>query len=144
MLEIGAKVPAIETIDQNAQKIKSDFKGKSVIYFYPKDDTPGCTKEACSFRDDAELFQTQGVKVYGVSTDDATSHKVFANKYSLNFTLLADPDKKITQAFGVLNTMGYASRVTFIVQEGIVKHVWPKVNAEGHSKEVLAKLKDLT
>jgi peroxiredoxin Q/BCP len=143
MLEIGARVPAIETVDQNAQKIKLDFAATSVIYFYPKDDTPGCTKEACAFRDDSALFQTIGAKVYGVSTDDAASHKAFANKYNLNFTLLADPDKKITQAFGVLTAMGYASRVTFIVQDGIVKHVWPKVNVEGHSKEVLAKIEEL-
>jgi peroxiredoxin Q/BCP len=143
MLAIGAKAPAIETLDQNGQKIKSDFKGKSVIYFYPKDDTPGCTKEACSFRDEARLFQQMGVKVYGVGTDDAASHKAFADKYALNFTLLADPEKKITSAFDVLNERGSASRVTFIVQDGIVRHVWPKVNPEGHSQEVLAKLKEL-
>ncbi|MBI1742152.1 peroxiredoxin [Candidatus Acetothermia bacterium] len=143
MLNIGAKAPVVDTVDQNGQKIKSDFKGKSIVYFYPKDDTPGCTKEACSFRDDSSLFQQVGAKVYGVSTDDATSHKAFANKYNLNFTLLADPEKKISSAFGALSEKGYASRVTYLIQDGVVKHVWPKVNPEGHSQEVLAKLKEL-
>lgn len=142
-LDVGKRAPQIETLDQNGNRVRLDLKGKTVLYFYPKDDTPGCTKEACSFRDDLTEFHRLGVKVYGVSTDDAPSHKKFAEKYNLNFTLLADLDKKIARQYDVLNEKGYASRVTYIIENETIKHVWPQVNPEGHSREVLEKVKQL-
>ena len=103
LLSIGDKAPGFATVDQVGEKVSlSDFKGRKVVlYFYPKDDTPGCTKEACSFRDAWAQFRKRKVAVLGVSVDDEKSHKKFAEKFSLPFTLLADPDKKIVQDYGV-------------------------------------------
>jgi len=143
VLDVGKHAPQIETLDQSGNRVRPNLKGKTVLYFYPKDDTPGCTKEACAFRDDLTEFQKLGVKVYGVSTDDAESHRKFVEKYGLNFTLLADPDKKIARQYGVLSEKGYASRVTYLIENETIKHVWPQVNPEGHSREVLEKLKQL-
>ncbi|MCS6936393.1 MAG: peroxiredoxin [Candidatus Bipolaricaulota bacterium] len=136
----GTPAPKIETVDQNGNRVTLDFRGTTVLYFYPKDDTPGCTAEACAFRDDLGEFERRGVKVYGVSTDDAESHQRFAKKYGLNFTLLADPEKKISRAYDVLNFMGFAQRVTFIIKDGVIVRVFPKVSPNGHSREVLQTL----
>jgi len=148
MAELKAGEPAIdfETVDQNGNKVRlSNFKGKTVVlYFYPKDNTPGCTAEACSFRDDIGELEAAGVKVLGVSTDDAESHKKFEKKHNLNFTLLADKTKEITLAYGVKGSFGTAKRVTYLIdKDGIIRHVWPKVHASGHSSEVLQKVKEL-
>ncbi len=139
----GTLAPRIETVDQNGKKVSPNFQGVTVLYFYPKDATPGCTVEACSFRDDLTEFERRGVKVYGVSTDDAQSHKKFAEKFELPFTLLADPDKKISQSYGVLSERGYAQRVTFVIKDGVIKRVFPNVSPEGHSREVLKTLDEL-
>lgn len=139
----GALAPKIDTVDQDGKRVTLDFQGITVLYFYPKDDTPGCTAEACSFRDDLKEFARRGVKVYGVSTDDAESHRKFAQKFGLNFSLLADPDKKISQAYGVLSERGYAQRVTFIIQDGVIVRVFPKVSPDGHSREVLQTLDEI-
>ncbi|MCX8102860.1 MAG: peroxiredoxin [Candidatus Bipolaricaulota bacterium] len=139
----GTLAPRIETVDQNNKRVALDFRGVTVLYFYPKDDTPGCTTEACSFRDDLSEFVRRGVKVYGVSTDDAESHKKFAQKFGLNFALLADPEKKISQAYGVLSERGYAQRVTFIIKDGVIVRVFPKVSPDGHSREVLQALETI-
>ncbi|MCS7197627.1 MAG: peroxiredoxin [Candidatus Bipolaricaulota bacterium] len=142
-LPVGTPAPRIDTVDQDGKRVTLDFQGLTVLYFYPKDDTPGCTAEACSFRDDLSEFVRRGVKVYGVSTDDAESHKKFAQKYGLNFTLLADPDKKICRAYDVLNFLGFAQRVTFIIKDGVIVRVFPKVSPDGHSREVLQVLDEL-
>jgi peroxiredoxin Q/BCP len=139
----GALAPQIATIDQDGKPVTLDFRGVTVLYFYPKDNTPGCTAEACSFRDDLSEFKRRGVQVYGVSTDDAASHKKFAQKFGLNFTLLADPEKKISRAYGVLSKLGYAQRVTFIITDGVIARVFPKVAPDGHSREVLKALDEL-
>lgn len=139
----GTLAPQIETVDQDGKRVQLDFQGVTVLYFYPKDDTPGCTVEACSFRDDLSEFARRGVNVYGVSTDDSASHKKFAQKYGLNFALLADPEKKIAQAYGVLSEQGYAQRVTFIMKDGVIVKVFPKVSPNGHSREVLQALDEL-
>lgn len=139
----GTVAPKIEAFDQNGNKLTLDFQGITVLYFYPKDDTPGCTAEACSFRDDLSEFARRGVKVYGVSTDDAESHRKFAQKFGLNFTLLADPKKKICRAYDVLNFLGFAQRVTFIIKDGMIARVFPKVSPNGHSREVLKALDEL-
>lgn len=127
----------------------SDYKGKHVIlYFYPKDDTPGCTKEACAFRHHFAAFKKKGVVVLGVSVDPVTAHDKFVEKYKLPFTLLADVDKKIVEAYGVWGQKTFMGRkylgvhrVTFLIgPDGKIKKIWPKVKPEEHAAEVLAAL----
>ncbi|MFQ5794781.1 MAG: peroxiredoxin [Candidatus Bipolaricaulia bacterium] len=145
-LSVGDRVPEITAKDQDGNDVSlSQFQGKKlVLYFYPKDDTPGCTKEACAFQDDLGAFADAGVEVVGVSIDDVASHKRFADKYGLSFTLLADPDKQITDAFGVLNPRGKARRVTFVIDEsGVIEHVYPKVSPQEHSQEILNRMKGI-
>ncbi len=126
LLSVGDKAPGFATVDQNGDEVSlSDFKGRKVVlYFYPKDDTPGCTKEACAFRDAWAQFRKRKVAVLGVSVDDEKSHKKFAEKFSLPFTLLADPDKKIVQDYGVWGkksmygrTYMGTLRVTYLIDE---------------------------
>jgi peroxiredoxin Q/BCP len=124
-----------------------DFVGKKnlVLYFYPKDDTPGCTKEACSFRDNLDSVRRMGAEIIGVSLDSVESHRKFASKYSLPFPLISDKEKRIAQAYGVLKDTGTsASRVTFIIDKaGKVAKVFPKVDVTKHTDEVVAALKEL-
>jgi peroxiredoxin Q/BCP len=124
----------------------NELKGKSVIlYFYPKDDTSGCTKEACGFRDHFSEFRKKGAVILGVSTDSVKSHDKFVNKYKLPFTLLADEDKKIVEAYGVWGEKSFMGRkykgtyrVTFLIgPDGRIKKIWPKVKPEEHPDEVL-------
>jgi peroxiredoxin Q/BCP len=143
-LKVGSKLPELEGVDQNGNKVNfKDLYGKpTVIYFYPMDSTPGCTKEACSFRDNKNSFE--GINVIGVSVQSPESHQRFFIKYSLNFTLVADTDKKISKAFGVLKLTGLDNRVTFIFdKDGVLKYVYEKVDPEGHAEEVLSKIKEL-
>jgi peroxiredoxin Q/BCP len=122
----------------------SDFKGKKVVlYFYPKDDTPGCTKEACGFRDSLNEFEKLNVVVVGISPDSPSSHLKFASKYNLNFLLLSDQQKSIAKKYKVLNEDGRIKRTTFIISEsGIIEKVFENVNPEGHEKEILEYLKN--
>ena len=147
MVKEGNKAPDFTAKDQNGNKVKlSDYKGRRVVlYFYPKDDTPGCTKEACSFRDANDIYAKKGIKVFGVSIDDEKSHQKFISKYSLPFDLLADTDKKIVEKYGVWGEksmygkkyMG-VERTTFLIDgKGVVREVWPKVKVAGHAKAVL-------
>jgi peroxiredoxin Q/BCP len=147
MLKAGDHVPDFSTKDASGNPVKlSDFKGqKVVIYFYPKDDTPGCTKEACSFRDNHDTYEQAGIKVLGVSLDNEESHQAFASKYSLPFTLLADTDHSVSDAFGVYGEqswgdkkfMGVARKTFLIDEQGKVKKVFDKVNVEAHADEVM-------
>jgi thioredoxin-dependent peroxiredoxin len=127
----------------------ADLRGKKVVlYFYPKDDTPGCTRQACGFRDDHARFQDENVVVLGVSPDDEASHRAFADKFQLPFTLLADPGGKVAAAYGVWKEKSMAGRTymgvertTFLIDEqGIVQRIFPKVNVDGHIAEVLGAL----
>jgi thioredoxin-dependent peroxiredoxin len=127
----------------------SDFAGRNVIlYFYPKDNTPGCNKEACSFRDAWDEFKEKGAVVLGVSTDAVRSHDKFVEKFKLPFTLLADDQKKIVNAYGVYGPKTFmgvkyhgTSRVTFLIgPDGKIKKIWPKVSPANHAQEVLAAL----
>ncbi|MBI5384900.1 MAG: thioredoxin-dependent thiol peroxidase [Verrucomicrobia bacterium] len=127
----------------------ADFKGRHVVlYFYPKDDTPGCTKEACAFRDHFAAFQQKGATVLGVSIDSAKKHGKFAEKFKLPFPLLADEEKKIVQAYGVWGEKTFMGRkylgthrVTFLIgPDGRIKRIWPEVKPEEHAEEVLAAL----
>ena len=124
----------------------SSFRGKKVVlYFYPKDDTPGCTKEACSFRDDYSLFTMKGAVVIGVSPDDTASHKKFRAKYGLPFYLLSDPDHRVASLYGAWGekkmygkTYEGIIRSTFVIgEDGKIIKAFPKVNPEGHAQEVL-------
>ena len=127
----------------------NDLRGKKVVlYFYPNDDTPGCTKEACSFRDNLARVTSKGAVVLGVSRDTLSSHGKFRDKYHLNFPLLADVDGRVTEAYGVWKeksnygrTYWGIERTTFLLDEkGVIARVWPKVKVEGHTDEVLAAL----
>jgi peroxiredoxin Q/BCP len=127
----------------------ADFAGKNVIlYFYPKDDTPGCTKEACAFRDAYAQFKSAGAIVLGVSPDSVKSHDKFINKFNLPYTLLADEDKKVVQSYGVWAQKSFMGRkymgtlrVTFLIgPDGRIRKIWPTVKPEEHAKEVLKEL----
>jgi peroxiredoxin Q/BCP len=147
---IGKPAPAFKLPDQMGKwHSLADYKGKWVaLYFYPKDDTPGCTTQACGFRDNIFAFNKEGAVIVGISVDDTASHKEFAEKHSLPFTILADSDKAVTKRYGVLKTyMGVtemARRDTFIIdpQGRVAKH-YESVNPEGHSQVVLADIKAL-
>ena len=146
----GAKAPAFEAQDQNGVLVRlADFQGKSavVLYFYPKDDTPGCTAQACSLRDGFAAIQAAGAVILGVSADTGVSHKGFAEKFHLPFSLLADPEKKIIGAYGVktIPVLGYASRVTFLIDwQGIVRKVITDTRTKDHDQQVLAFLKGMS
>ncbi len=149
-LSEGAKAPDFSLKDDNGATVKlSGLKGNTVVlYFYPKDDTPGCTKEACSFRDGFKEIQKKGAIVLGVSPDSVESHKKFKEKFRLNFPLLSDEEKKVVGAYGVWKQkslygrkfMGVV-RTTFVIDEtGKIKKIFPKVKVDGHYEEVLAEL----
>jgi thioredoxin-dependent peroxiredoxin len=150
-LKVGQKAPDFTVLNDQGEKVKlSDFKGKKVVlYFYPKDDTPGCTTEACAFRDGIEQIKKQGAVVLGVSTDSVASHQKFKNKFDLNFPLLADTEKKVVEAYGTWQEksmygkkyMGTV-RSTFIIDEqGKISHIFPKVKVKEHYNEVVEALK---
>ena len=148
LLEAGTTAPDFTTTDQNGEKITlKNYRGKKVVlYFYPKDDTPGCTKEACAFREHFAEFKELNVEVLGVSVDSEKSHKSFAQKFKLPFKLLADTDKKIVKDYGVWGEksmygrkyMG-TNRVTYLINEsGHIAAVFPKVKPDEHAAEILA------
>jgi len=141
-LAVGTDAPAFTTKDTNGNTVSlSDFAGKTVVlYFYPKDDTPGCTKQACSFRDAQSEYTSKGIVVLGVSADDEAGHQAFTQKYNLNFPLLADTDKSIITAYDV-DGGGYAKRVTYIIDDnGKIIDVDAAVNTSTHASDVLAKI----
>jgi peroxiredoxin Q/BCP len=149
-LKPGVKAPefTLETGSGVTVSLK-DFAGKKVVlYFYPKDDTPGCTREACSFQDNILKIKRKGAVVIGVSPDTPGSHEKFATKYGLRFPLLSDPDKKLVRAYGVWKKKSFmgrtymgVERTTFIVDEaGVITHIFPRVKVDGHTEEVLASL----
>ncbi|MCL6643478.1 MAG: thioredoxin-dependent thiol peroxidase [Dehalococcoidia bacterium] len=148
MPEAGTPAPPFTLPDQDGKLVSlADFKGKWVVlYFYPKDDTPGCTKEACSFRDSHAALQAKGAVVLGVSGDSSTSHRKFADKYGLPFPLLADTDHAVARAYGAWGTKkmygkeyeGLIRSTVVIDPEGKVAKTWPKVKPDAHGAEVLA------
>jgi peroxiredoxin Q/BCP len=152
-LEVGTKAPTLNLPDAQGKKVKlSDFKGSPVVlYFYPKDDTPGCTKEACAFRDQSEAFKKLGAVVLGVSTDSSASHAKFRDKYSLNFPLLADESHEVSEKYGAWReknmygkkSMGIQRSTYLIDAEGKVARVWKKVSVDGHDAAVLEALQEL-
>lgn len=147
MLEEGDIAPDFTVSDQGGKTVSlSDFRGKKVIlYFYPKDDTPGCTKEACSFRDAFADFKKSRVTVLGISTDSISKHQKFISKYDLPFTLLSDPDHAVEDAYGVYKEKAFMGRkymgivrTTFVIdKDGRIKKIFHKVKPEGHALEAL-------
>jgi len=152
-IEEGAKAPAFALDADDGSRIKlADLKGSPVVlYFYPKDDTPGCTREACAFRDRRQELAKLGAKVLGVSADSVASHVKFRDKYELNFPLLADADHRVAEAYGAWrekNMYGKKSlgiqRSTFLIgPDGKVFRVWKRVQVDGHDEQVLAALREL-
>ncbi|MGD9021387.1 MAG: peroxiredoxin [Lysobacterales bacterium] len=146
---VGADAPAFKLQDQNGDwHALEDYRGQWLaVYFYPRDDTPGCTKEACNFRDNIYAFKAIGAAVVGVSVDDVESHKAFSDKYKLPFTLLADEDHAMATAYGVLKDyklVKTASRQSFLVDpEGKIAKHYAKVKPDTHTQEVLADIEAL-
>lgn len=150
-LKEGGKAPNFEAEDTNGNKVRlADFKGKNlVLYFYPKDDTPGCTKEACSFRDNIVSIRKLGAEIIGVSPDSKESHQQFTKKYSLNFPLIVDLNNKIAEDYGVYGEKSFLgkkymgiTRSTFMINgKGIIKKIFYKVKVNGHAGEVVESLK---
>ncbi|ABM78643.1 peroxiredoxin [Prochlorococcus marinus] len=139
-LQVGDKAPAIDLVDQNGKKRRSnDLKGKVlVLFFYPKDDTPGCTAEACSFRDNYSVFEKLGSEVWGVSGDDDISHRQFAERHSLPYALLSDKDNTLRRAFEVPRTLGMLpSRVTYVIDgQGTIRHIFNNLlDGPAHMRE---------
>lgn len=151
--EIGSPAPSFTLASDSGEEVTlSDLKGSPVVlYFYPRDDTPGCTKEACSFRDASHELQELGAIVLGVSPDDVASHVKFRDKYQLNFPLLADPDHRVAEQYGAWrekNMYGKQSlgiqRSTFLIDaQGTVAQVWKRVKVDGHDRQVLEAVKGL-
>jgi thioredoxin-dependent peroxiredoxin len=152
-LSVGDRAPAFKLKNGEGQTVKlADFKGKKIVlYFYPKDMTPGCTKEACGFQEDLQPIAAKNTVVIGVSTDDETSHQKFADKYGLKFPLLADTNREVSEAYGVWqekNNYGKKywgiKRTTFIIDEqGKIAHIFNRVDTAKHSQDVLAVLEKL-
>jgi thioredoxin-dependent peroxiredoxin len=146
-LRIGDKAPAFEAVDQDGNRVSlNDFYGsKLILYFYPKDDTPGCTAEACNLRDNYELLQRKGYKILGVSADDDQSHKKFIVKYELPFPLIPDKAKNILKAYGAwgmkkLYGKEYEGilRTTYVISEnGVIEKVFDKVDTKNHTEQIL-------
>lgn len=144
----GEKIPDFELKDQDGGTFKLSSalaKGPVVIYFYPKDDTPGCTKEACSFRDSYAAFTDKGVQVVGISSDNVASHKKFALKYNLPFTLLSDEKNEVRKLFGVPKTMMMPGRVSYVLDKnGVIVHQFNSMTqATQHVEEAIAAIKKI-
>jgi thioredoxin-dependent peroxiredoxin len=152
-IEAGKKAPAFTLTADDGSKVKlAELQGRPVVlYFYPKDDTPGCTKEACAFRDRKAELEKLGAAVFGVSSDTVESHVKFRDKFELNFRLLADPDHAVAEKYGAwreknmygTKTMGIQRSTYLIDAEGRVARVWQRVQVDGHDEEVLAALQKL-
>lgn len=154
LLAVGSFAPAISGQDQDGKQVSlEEYRGRKVVlYFYPKDDTPGCTKEACAFRDNFPNFKKIGVEVLGVSIDSRAKHAKFAEKYGLPFRLVSDEEKKIVESYGVWGKKKFmgkeymgTNRVTYLIDEqGMIEQVWPKVTPASHAEEILNYLGERT
>jgi peroxiredoxin Q/BCP len=153
MIEEGKKAPDFKLTSSDGGEVRlKDLRGKTVVlYFYPKDDTPGCTREACAFRDSQAALKRKGAVVLGVSGDSVSSHEKFRDKYSLNFPLLSDPDRAVAKKYGAWGekvmygkkTVGMI-RSTFVIDgEGVVRKVFPRVKVDGHADRVLEAVEGL-
>ncbi|MDY6764102.1 MAG: peroxiredoxin [Halobacteria archaeon] len=141
-LKKGDSAPEITAKNQRGETVSLSFETPTVLYFYPKDDTPGCTVEARQFNLELETYRDAGVDVYGVSMDDIDSHKDFAEKYDLGFDLLADPNGEIARKFKVDTSQGRTERTTFVLDDREVKATYTGVKPDGHAREVLSDMID--
>jgi len=139
-LEPGDPAPEVRASNQDGDVVEPDWAGVSVVYFYPRDDTPGCTTEAEQFQAELESYRDADVTVHGVSVDDVDSHADFAAEHGVEFDLLADPDGELVDAFDVERTRGVAGRTTFVVVDRVVQAVYTGVDPDGHARNVLADL----
>jgi peroxiredoxin Q/BCP len=147
-LKVGDTAPDFSLLDERGLPVSlKDYLGSQVVilYFYPKDFTPGCTAEACSFRDSYKIYQEKGAVVIGVSVDSVDSHSRFSQRHNLPFSILSDSSKEVARAYGVLGIGGFlARRVTFIIdKKGKIAHIFPKVDVKQHNEEVLGALEEL-
>jgi peroxiredoxin Q/BCP len=142
MLEPGASAPDVSAPNQHGETVSPEWAGVTVVYFYPEDETPGCTVEAQQFQTEAESYADAGVTVYGVSTDNVESHAAFAEAEGIEFGLLADPDETVCEAFGVPRITGRAKRTTFVIEDGEVVAVYEGVDPDGHARDLLLDLLD--
>lgn len=140
LLDVGDPIPKLSATAHDGETVNlGELSGPTVVYFYPKDDTPGCTKEACAFRDIWSEYEAAGVLVVGVSTDDAASHRAFADKHGLPFPLIADTEEKWAKSFGVASRAGFLERVSFLLgADGKIVKVYPDVDPGVHAREILA------
>ena len=146
LLPVGSPAPDVSGIDQGGQahRLSETLGSVTVVYFYPKDETPGCTTEACAFRDAWDKYAAAGVKLFAVSRDTSASHKEFAGKHALPFPLIADPDGAWATPFGVAKRLGMNQRVSFVIgKDGKVARVYADVNPAVHATEVLADIEKL-
>lgn len=147
-IHVGETAPDFTLSDQTGMPVTlTEFRGDQtvILYFYPKDDTPGCTKQACSFRDDISRFQALNVRVLGVSVDGLDAHRAFAEKYKLTFPILSDEDHRVSRAYGVLSGFAgftYAKRTTFVIgPDGVIRRIFTDVDPKDHTTELLQYLK---
>lgn len=142
MPEVGTSAPRIEIQNQHGEILKVDYDRPTVIYFYPEDDTPGCSTEAEQFQLELDTYREAGVEVYGISTDFVESHQEFAEKYDLDFNLLSDPDGEVAERFDVSVDQGRAARMTYVIVNGDIHKIYENVNPDGHARSVLMDLLD--
>ena len=142
MLDAGDDAPEVTAPDHDGEPVTLAFAEPTVLYFYPRDDTPGCTVEARGFDEELSAYHDAGVAVYGVSTDAVDSHAAFRTKHDLAIDLLADPDGDVAAAFGVDTDGGTADRVTFVLDDGVVRRVYHGVDPEDHARDVLRDVLD--
>ncbi len=138
MLTEGTKIIDFSLLDQFSveQKLSNYTEGKVLLYFYPKDDTPGCTMEACAITEVYDDFKKAGITVIGVSADSPESHKKFQEKYNLPFTLLSDPDKKVIKEYGAF-AFPFNKRISYLIEKGVIVKVYPKVDPANHAAQIL-------
>lgn len=139
MIETNTKAPDFALLDQNKKEVKlSDYKdGIVLLYFYPKDDTPGCIKEACSIAEVYDDFKKNNITVLGVSPDSTESHTEFRAKYNLPFTLLSDPKKEVIKIYGADGVYGFTKRISYLIKGGLIIKTYPEVNPTSHAMEIL-------
>lgn len=142
VLDTGTEAPTVAASNQHGERVELSFRRPTVLFFYPADDTPGCTTEARGFDDLLETYTDAGIQVYGVSTDGVDSHRAFAEEYDLDVDLLADPDGNVADGFGVPLEDGRAARTTFVLARGRVVAVYEGVRPDGHARDVLRDLGD--
>ena len=148
MLTVGDAFPSFDLLDDAGNRVtQADLTGTTVIYFYPKDDTPGCTKQACAFRDAGAAYRERGARIFGVSADDAASHTAFKAKFRLNFPLICDLEHTLCDAVGVWGPQTFRghtyegiARTTFILRDGVISEIFEKVDVMGHAERVLGSL----